>query len=179
MAKGRRGSGSRGREKTVKCAGCGRSVARSKAVYIEKPVLQNPLEAKDVYSEHYDRVLTREFAYCISCGKHRRIFEKKKQMAKAQRERSFLAPRRPYSPVRPGINRESTAKQDSTTPAGEVKDLEKASVDSLESFTEDEADSEPAEDYLEELTEKKKDKLTEDSVGAVTEEEVEDDDSKE
>ncbi|MEM4255163.1 MAG: hypothetical protein QXR53_02435 [Candidatus Norongarragalinales archaeon] len=79
--------GHRGRERLVRCEKCGREVRRDKAVFIEKPILTNPLERKDVYSETYTRVLTREVSYCISCGKHGRIFEKKKKMQERQRER--------------------------------------------------------------------------------------------
>ncbi|HLD63044.1 MAG TPA: hypothetical protein VI875_04205 [Candidatus Norongarragalinales archaeon] len=79
--------GHRGRERMVRCEKCGREVRRDKAVFIEKPVLTNPLERKDVYSETYTRVLTREVSYCISCGKHGRIFEKKKKQLARQKER--------------------------------------------------------------------------------------------
>ncbi|MBS3070312.1 hypothetical protein J4220_02285 [Candidatus Micrarchaeota archaeon] len=79
--------GHRGRERMVRCEKCGREVRRDKAVFIEKPVLTNPLERKDVYSETYNRVLTREVSYCISCGKHGRIFEKKKKQLARQKER--------------------------------------------------------------------------------------------
>ncbi len=77
----------RGKEKLVRCEKCGREVRKDKAVFIEKPVLINPLERKDVYSETYNKVLTREVSYCISCGKHGRIFEKKKKLLARQKER--------------------------------------------------------------------------------------------
>ena len=78
----------RGRERLVRCEKCGREVRRDKAVFIEKPVFQNPLERKDVYSETYNRVLTREVSYCISCGKHGRIFQKKIQQLQKAKERA-------------------------------------------------------------------------------------------
>jgi len=79
--------GHRGQERLVRCEKCGREVRRDKALFIEKAVFTNPLERKDVYSETYNRVLTREVSYCISCGKHARLFEKKKKMMQRQRER--------------------------------------------------------------------------------------------
>ncbi|NUN11830.1 hypothetical protein HUU53_04270 [Candidatus Micrarchaeota archaeon] len=170
----------RGAEKLVRCEKCGRTVARNKAVYIEKPVLQNPLERKDVHSEHYTRVLTREVCYCISCGKHGRVFEKKKKMNAERRERAAMQFNRPRPAYRPqydqGKAAETAVKKDSITPEGMKKDLEETAKDSLETFTDDEYDKEKTNDYLEELTQKKHDKMTEDSVGALTEEEVEDDD---
>ena len=71
----------------VVCAKCGRQTRRDKAVFIEKPAFTNPLERKDVVDDEYTRMVTREFAYCPSCGKHLRIYEKKKRMLEAQRER--------------------------------------------------------------------------------------------
>ena len=77
----------RGRERLVNCEKCGRKVRRDKAVFIEKPVFTNPLERKDVVDEQYTRMLTREFAYCPSCGKHLRIYEKKIQQNVREKER--------------------------------------------------------------------------------------------
>lgn len=79
--------GNRGREKLVRCEKCGRQVRRDKAVYIDKVMLSNPLERAQVNDEQYTRVITREVCYCISCGKHGRIFEKKKQQAAQLKER--------------------------------------------------------------------------------------------
>ena len=79
--------GHRGKETLVRCEKCGRQVRRDKAVSIEKPIFTNPLERKDVYSEIYNRVLTREVTYCISCGKHGRIFQKKAEQLQRQKER--------------------------------------------------------------------------------------------
>ncbi len=78
----------RGRERSVTCEKCGRNVRRDKAVTIEKPVFTNPLERKDVVDEQYTRMLTREFSYCPSCGKHLRIYEKKIQQNIRQKERA-------------------------------------------------------------------------------------------
>ncbi|MBI5036870.1 hypothetical protein HZC09_06035 [Candidatus Micrarchaeota archaeon] len=88
----------RGRERLVKCEKCGRQIRRDKAVFIEKPVFNNPLDRSEVADEYYTKVMTREFAYCPSCGKHLRIYEKKKEQQERQRERqrfSFSGGRRP------------------------------------------------------------------------------------
>ena len=80
----------RGREKIVRCEKCGREVRKDKALFIEKAVFNNPLERKDVYSETYNRVLTREVSYCVSCGKHARLFQKKKQQQERLKERERM-----------------------------------------------------------------------------------------
>lgn len=90
--------GKRGAERMVRCEKCGRLVRRDKAVFIDKVMLSNPLERKDVYDEQYTRVISREVAYCPSCGKHGRIYEKKKRMMERQRERSFEHQYRVYTP---------------------------------------------------------------------------------
>ncbi len=83
----------RGRERQIICAGCGRQTRRDKAVFIEMVVFQNPVERKDVVDqEAYKQRLTREVGYCPSCGKHRRIYEKKKKMLEAQKERAENRP---------------------------------------------------------------------------------------
>jgi ribosomal protein S26 len=80
--------GGRGKEGLVRCEKCGRQVRRDKAVYIDKPMLTNPLEIHQVAErETYRRAIFREVCYCISCGKHNRIFEKKKQQNERRRER--------------------------------------------------------------------------------------------
>jgi len=82
--------GNRGRERQVICVKCGRSVRRDKAVVIEKMVFANPLERKDVCVDEYSRGTFREVWYCPSCGKHGRIYEKKKKLLVRQRERQQL-----------------------------------------------------------------------------------------
>ncbi|MBI5636308.1 hypothetical protein HY993_05070 [Candidatus Micrarchaeota archaeon] len=78
----------RGREKQVTCEKCGRQVRRDKAVFIEKVMFSNPIEKKDVYDTQYTPRLMREVAYCPSCGKHLRIYDKKIQqnIREAQRK---------------------------------------------------------------------------------------------
>ena len=80
----------RGRERQVVCVKCGRSVRRDKAVVIEKMVFSNPLERKDVIVDEYSRGTFREVWYCPSCGKHGRIYEKKKKLMARQRERQQM-----------------------------------------------------------------------------------------
>lgn len=80
----------RGKERLVTCDQCGRQIRRDKAVFIEKPVFNNPLDRSEVVDEYYTRTLMREFAYCPSCGKHFRIYQKKKQMQERQREKERM-----------------------------------------------------------------------------------------
>jgi len=68
----------RGRETQVICESCGRKVPRNKGVMFEKAIsfstgMQN---ANDV--RFFER---RKVWYCISCAKHRGIFEKLKRQA--------------------------------------------------------------------------------------------------
>ena len=77
----------RGSERSVNCAKCGRRIRKDKAVFIEKAMMQNPVERKDVYDDQYTSVWRREVAYCPSCGKHMRVYEKKIQQLESQKER--------------------------------------------------------------------------------------------
>ncbi|MGB9634847.1 MAG: hypothetical protein ACP5H8_01215 [Candidatus Micrarchaeia archaeon] len=73
MSKGKKG---RGRDPIMTCASCGRSVPRSKAVQDFRRVrYSTELRSAD------DVTFTdmRKVYYCISCAKHRKIFEKKKK----------------------------------------------------------------------------------------------------
>lgn len=90
--------GGRGKERTVRCEKCGRTVRRDKAVFFEKTMFTNPVERKDVYDEYYQRSLRREVAYCPSCGKHMRIYEKKTKQLEQKREREQ---NRPFNRPRP------------------------------------------------------------------------------
>ena len=123
--------GHRGRETLVRCEKCGRQVRRDKAVSIEKPIFTNPLERKDVYSETYNRVLTREVTYCISCGKHGRIFQKKAEQLQREKARQqsdrFRGVRpnygyKPSKPAQPAIQTQQPAaseKAESSSESGE------------------------------------------------------------
>jgi len=115
--------GHRGRETQVTCEKCGRTVRRDKAVFIEKAVFTNPLDRNQVFDESYRRVLMREVAYCPSCGKHGRIYEKKKQQQERQRERNqqfgfrprFDRPRQPQQSSTQTQPTESSASQEEKT----------------------------------------------------------------
>ncbi|MEM4348408.1 MAG: hypothetical protein QXN37_02460 [Candidatus Anstonellaceae archaeon] len=82
----------RGRERLVTCAACGRTMPKDKAVKFGKvTVFSTELKTGDdvkttTFIENY---------YCISCGKHRRIFEKLKSKAARQaanRDGNFRPP---------------------------------------------------------------------------------------
>jgi len=108
--------GNRGRERQVVCVKCGRSVRRDKAVVIEKMVFANPLERKDVCVDEYSRGTFREVWYCPSCGKHGRIYEKKKKLVARQRERQQMLDARKAS-YRP---RPKAAETQGPQPKGEL-----------------------------------------------------------
>jgi len=68
----------RGSDTLVVCESCGRKVPRNKAIIDEKAIrFSTELKtANDV--RFFER---RKVQYCISCAKHRGIFEKKKRQA--------------------------------------------------------------------------------------------------
>ncbi len=68
----------RGKETLVICESCGRKVPRNKAIIFEKAIkFSTDLKtANDV--RFFER---RKVYYCISCAKHRGIFEQKKRQA--------------------------------------------------------------------------------------------------
>jgi ribosomal protein S26 len=69
--------GSRGRERLVTCESCRRQVPRGKAVdYQQRTRFSTDLRTGDNVSI----MSTADVYYCISCAKHRKIFEKKKRM---------------------------------------------------------------------------------------------------
>ena len=96
--------GGRGRERLVRCEKCGRLTRRDKAVFIEKLMFSNPLDRNQVQDEQYRTAIFREVCYCPSCGKHGRIYEKKKQQNERNREREKAQeargqrPNHPYGP---------------------------------------------------------------------------------
>jgi len=73
----------RGRQKLETCASCGRAVPRGKAVeYASRTHFTTDLKEDNVtYTGFIDQY------YCISCAKHRKIFEKKKQQAQRLKEK--------------------------------------------------------------------------------------------
>jgi ribosomal protein S26 len=77
------GKKSRGREPLVRCEACGRRVPRDKTVDIIKGSRYDIGDQKDVIID----TSIRRVYYCISCGKHRHIFEIKKNQAIRNKER--------------------------------------------------------------------------------------------
>ncbi|MFA5076842.1 MAG: hypothetical protein WC488_00230 [Candidatus Micrarchaeia archaeon] len=80
--------GSRGREKLLTCESCRRQVPRGKAVEFEK----RSVFSTDMRSGTYNNVSTVSnivVYYCISCAKHRKIFEIKKRQMQRRNERRF------------------------------------------------------------------------------------------
>ncbi|MDE1851777.1 MAG: hypothetical protein KGH69_03765 [Candidatus Micrarchaeota archaeon] len=67
----------RGREPPVTCSSCGRTVPRNKAVVDEKAI-RFSTEQKEAEVSYFS---TRKVYYCISCAKHRGIFQKKAERA--------------------------------------------------------------------------------------------------
>ena len=80
-------SKTRGREKLVTCVSCGRTMPKDKSVkYSKMTVYSTELKtADDVKTTTYE-----DSRYCMSCAKHRRIFEKLKNKAirASEREKS-------------------------------------------------------------------------------------------
>ena len=77
----------RGKETSIICAKCGRRVRADKAVCIDKPILMNPVERKEMYDDQYFSKITKKMCYCASCGKHLRIYDKKVKQLVAAKER--------------------------------------------------------------------------------------------
>ncbi|MFA5381656.1 MAG: hypothetical protein WC356_00695 [Candidatus Micrarchaeia archaeon] len=86
---GRKG---RGKEKLETCCACGAKVPRNKAVDYAKHVkfstdLRESDKDDDYVNPYQDSAMyTKKQTYCISCAKHRKIFEKKKKEAARRRE---------------------------------------------------------------------------------------------
>ena len=74
----------RGRERLVTCVSCGRTMPKDKSVkYSRMNVYSTELKtADDVKTTTFE-----ESRYCMSCAKHRRIFEKLKNKAIRASER--------------------------------------------------------------------------------------------
>jgi ribosomal protein S26 len=76
------GGSPRGRQKLVTCDSCGRRVPSGKALTMDKVTVYST-EMKSGEGDDKKHMLRREQHYCISCGKHRGLFEKKaRQMAR-------------------------------------------------------------------------------------------------
>jgi len=75
----------RGRDRLEVCCSCGRSVPRDKAVdYTQRSRFSTELSTGDNIT-HFSET---DVYYCISCAKHRKIFEKKKEQLRRQKERA-------------------------------------------------------------------------------------------
>lgn len=82
-------SGPRGCERLITCENCHRLVPRRKAVEFEK---RNVFSTDLKTSDNVFTISNTTVYYCISCAKHRKIFEKKKRIAQEiakRRERRF------------------------------------------------------------------------------------------
>lgn len=75
----------RGKETAVVCESCGRKVPRNKGIAFEKAISYNTGMKTTSDVRFFER---RKTYYCISCAKHRGIFEKLKNQAieRAKRE---------------------------------------------------------------------------------------------
>jgi ribosomal protein S26 len=74
----------RGKEVAVTCDSCGRKVPRNKAVAYEKGISFST----DLHNVNDVRFFEkRKVYYCISCAKHRGIFQKLKEQAERRNRR--------------------------------------------------------------------------------------------
>lgn len=76
----------RGREQLVTCSSCGRKTPRNKAVADEKVIRFST----DMREDSVDYFTRRKVYYCISCAKHRGIFERKKEQAQRAAARANM-----------------------------------------------------------------------------------------
>jgi len=79
----------RGRSGNVTCDSCGRSVPRDKALSMDKITTYSTEFKGDTEEEKLNDVRTslrREAHYCVSCGKHRRLFAKKAEMMRRRKD---------------------------------------------------------------------------------------------
>lgn len=77
---------SRGKEGLVNCDSCGRRVPRDKVVELPARVFLST-DMKTADDVRY--IGFRPMKYCPSCGKHKHIYEKKKNMAQRKREQGY------------------------------------------------------------------------------------------
>lgn len=68
----------RGKEPLVTCDSCGRKMPRNKGVTFEKVIRFGGDPSTQISAKFMS---TRKVYYCISCAKHRGIFERKKEAA--------------------------------------------------------------------------------------------------
>ena len=67
----------RGSESLVRCDNCGRTVPRNKAVMDERTIRYGI----DMNNRDTRFMTTRKVYYCISCAKHKGIFQRKAEQA--------------------------------------------------------------------------------------------------
>ncbi len=88
------GKKTRGKDRLVVCDSCGRRVPRDKSVsFFRTGVISTEMDTGE--NANLKMLLPRETHYCISCGKHRKIFQKKKRQQERLRERKKQGGRRP------------------------------------------------------------------------------------
>ncbi len=85
----------RGRNKLVNCDSCGRRIPRDKAVTYDN-VTVYATEMKSGEGDDVRTMLRREQHFCPSCGKHRRIYEKKGRQAARRAERWGAQDQQPH-----------------------------------------------------------------------------------
>jgi ribosomal protein S26 len=76
----------RGKDTSVRCESCGRTVPHSKAVVYERSISFNTETRTPQDVRFFER---RKTYYCISCAKHRGIFEKLKRQAIERSKREY------------------------------------------------------------------------------------------
>lgn len=76
----------RGREHLVLCSACGRRIPRDKAICLKKSGLGFLSKDIDLPKDAIVDVGVKTMCYCISCAKHRHIFEKLRRESKRRRE---------------------------------------------------------------------------------------------
>lgn len=74
---------SRGRQRLLTCESCKRQVPRGKAVEFEK---RNFFSTDLRTGDNVTAMSENTVYYCISCAKHKKIFEKKKRMMQRRSE---------------------------------------------------------------------------------------------
>ncbi|MGD0510316.1 MAG: hypothetical protein ABSA33_00600 [Candidatus Micrarchaeaceae archaeon] len=78
----------RGKDTSVSCESCGRKVPRTKAIIYERGITFSTETRTTQDVRFFER---RKTYYCISCAKHRGIFEKLKRQAIERSKREMGA----------------------------------------------------------------------------------------
>ena len=80
------GKSPRGRVKLVTCDSCGRRVPSGKALTMDKVTVYST-DMKSGEGDDRTTMLRRTQNYCVSCGKHRKLYAKKAQMMARRKEK--------------------------------------------------------------------------------------------